>query len=111
MYATLIDAIILVSLCGTVAYAWVLDRRVRKLMHVLRELKPMVSAYSEAVDRSERSLTALKAESARTEPPAPTRPAAKPTSPKPAPKVGQSASSKSDLVRGFFDLTRDTEQT
>jgi hypothetical protein len=55
-----IDIIILVLLAGVLAYAYLVDRRVRNLVAVLRELEPMVGKFSDAVDKSEDSVTAMK---------------------------------------------------
>ena len=52
MTSALIDIIIIVLLIGTLVYAFVLDRRVRKLMASLKDMEPMVGAFSNAVDQS-----------------------------------------------------------
>lgn len=135
MMPALIDIIIIVLLVGTLVYAFILDRRVRKLMDSLREMEPMVGAFSSAVDQSAKSVEELRdlsAKAARPEPPvqrpatAPTR-AAKPT---PAPAEGQSPAQeraarlrgrvpvrgqaavkgKSELVRTFFDITKERKE-
>ena len=46
MMPALIDIIIIVLLVGTLVYAFILDRRVRKLMESLREMEPMDGAIS-----------------------------------------------------------------
>lgn len=56
----LIDLLILGLLAGTLGYAFIVDRRVRKLMSVLREMEPMVGKFSEAVDKTEDSVSLLK---------------------------------------------------
>ena len=113
----LIDILILALLAGTLGYAFIVDRRVRTLMAVLKEMEPVVGKFSEAVDKSESSVSLLKqmAEKVRT-PAAPTFGQ--------APEAGQVVSfrtsrekvkkpagvtrvtGKSDLVRGFFETAR-----
>ena len=110
MSGTIIDTVILALLAGTIFYAWLLDRRLRKLMAVLQEMKPMVGEFSDAVDRSERSVHALQA--VRVELPTPAQAVPKRDAAKPAAKVPPartpSSPAKTDLVRNFFDMTRDT---
>ncbi|OWU83205.1 hypothetical protein ATO6_20425 [Oceanicola sp. 22II-s10i] len=55
-----IDIAILVLLVGVLAYAWIVERRVRVLMQALRELEPMIGSFSAAVDRSEGAVSMLK---------------------------------------------------
>jgi hypothetical protein len=62
--ALLIDTMILLLLIGTLAYAFLVDRRVRTLMVALQALEPVVSQFSEAVDRTETSVKSLRAEGA-----------------------------------------------
>jgi len=117
-----IDLVILALLVGTLAYAWLVDRRVHKMMGALRELEPMIGTFSEAVDRSESTLTGLRAaretaaapgarEHVRQEPKAPRPEGAfrtrreRPVRPADATKV----TGKSELVRGFFDTVRQRE--
>ncbi|MGR3269977.1 flagellar motor switch protein [Thalassococcus profundi] len=127
MLPTLIDFIIVVLLIGTLVYAYLLDRRVRTLMLALREMEPMVGAFSSAVDQSARSIEDLRELSVtprRAEPPlqrrrgaAPAdepRPTQKTTAASPDPKGpvrGQtSVPGKSDLVRTFFDITKERQK-
>lgn len=56
----LIDTLILALLAGTLGYAFLVDRRVRGLMHALRDLQPIVGEFSAAVDKSESSVAALR---------------------------------------------------
>ena len=127
MLPGLIDIVIIVLLIGTLAYAVVLDRRVRKLMQTLREMEPMVGAFSEAVDLSAQSVDDLRklSETAiRAEPQVARKPAA-PAKAKPSlspaqrlaaarektPVRGQaSVPGKSDLVRTFFDITKERKE-
>lgn len=60
MTMPVIDLIVLALLVGTLAYAALVDRRVRALMAALEELRPAVAALSEATDRAEGSVTALR---------------------------------------------------
>lgn len=124
--ALLIDLVILALLAGTLAYAFLVDRRVRNLVRVLRELEPVVGEFSAAVDKSEDSVSALRNISrsleeggtpARREPPAPAAPRAGEDAPafrttRQAPErpAGVAAvTGKADLVRGFFDTVRSRE--
>lgn len=134
--ALLIDATILLLLGGTLGYAFLVDRRVRALMAALQALEPVVGAFSEAVDRSESSVRALRGTPAkRAEEPPLTRAATQPApavavAPATAPQAGAAGiafrsarpeaptllppgvarvTGKSDLVRGFFDTVRSRE--
>ena len=60
MMPALIDILIIVLLVGTLVYAFILDRRVRALMAALKEMEPMVGAFSNAVDQSARSVEDLR---------------------------------------------------
>lgn len=60
MTMPVIDLIVLALLVGTLAYAALVDRRVRALMAALEELRPAVDALSEATDRAEGSVSALR---------------------------------------------------
>ncbi|WP_334062608.1 flagellar motor switch protein [Limimaricola cinnabarinus] len=122
----LIDAMILAMLAGVLAYAWMVDRRVRFLMETLRELQPMITAYAAAVDKSEESVRDL-ASATRSLTEAPAAPRAQPAPPaKPAPRTGDKAAraararaqaagitrvtGKTELVQGFFDSVRERDQ-
>lgn len=116
-----IDIAILVLLVGTLTYAWVVDRRVRTLMRVLREMEPMIGNFSEAVDRSESTVSVLRSLGQEAEPkPRPQRerepemtrpePSFRTTRERPARPAGATkASGKSELVRGFFETVRQRE--
>lgn len=119
----IVDLAILALLVGTLAYAFVVDRRVRKMMQALRELEPMIGSFSEAVDRSESAVSVLKSlgqsvqtpfakpRPAREEEPAPRRDASfrtvrdQPERSRPAAGIPV----KSELVRGFFETVRQRE--
>lgn len=60
MTSAVIDIVIMALLVGTLTYAVVLDRRMRKLMATLRDMEPMVSAFSNAVDRTTRSVEDMR---------------------------------------------------
>ncbi|MCB1342149.1 MAG: flagellar motor switch protein [Pseudooceanicola sp.] len=120
----LIDFAILALLAGVLGYAWLVDRRVRHLVGILREMAPMVDEFSAAVDRSEGSLSAFKAVTQAIEGQVreglnlrPRRAAAAPApEPAPAPQpqaddpVGvASVTGKADLVRSFFATARSRE--
>jgi hypothetical protein len=111
----LIDIMILLLLAGTLGYAFIVDRRVRILMSVLREMEPMVGKFSEAVDRSESSVGLLKTMTEKVRNPAAAAPEVdrgqvvsfrtsreKATRPAGVTRV----TGKSDLVRGFFETAR-----
>lgn len=130
--STMIDAMILVLLAGTLAYAFLLDRRVRALMSVLRDLEPLVGQFSSAVDKSEVSVSRLRAVSqdmgrdegraapaATDEGPAAVEAASgASTDAAPAPIASFTStrragvarvSGKADLVRSFFEASRDRQ--
>lgn len=124
--AFLIDIVILALLAGTLAYAFLVDRRVRNLVRILRDLEPVVGEFSAAVDKSEDSVSALRSISrsleegggpARRMPPGPRArptdedgPAFRTTRQAPERPAGvASVTGKADLVRGFFDTVRSRE--
>lgn len=129
--ALLIDISILLLLAGTLGYAFLVDRRVRGLMAALRALEPVVGAFSEAVDRTETSVRALRADAPprpapnRIDEPVLTRTPAPHATPQaegateltfqstrsaapPLPPGMTRVTGKSDLVRGFFETARGT---
>lgn len=136
--ALLIDMIILLLLVGTLAYAFLVDRRVRALMDAMRALEPVVDQFSSAVDRTENSVRSLRAEGAvraavkrEDEPPLtrtartaknealPKDPLGSQQNPVPdratAPEGAQlppgmaRVTGKAELVRSFFDTVRSRE--
>ncbi len=60
MTETIIDGFIIVLLAGAIGYGFMISTKVRRLMAVLEELEPMVEAFSNAVDKSETSVEAMK---------------------------------------------------
>ncbi|SEN25722.1 hypothetical protein SAMN04488012_102194 [Palleronia salina] len=110
MFPGLIDTVILVLLVGTIGYAYLLDRKLKALMAALRDIQPMVGEFSDAVDRSAQSVAALRDLSDRPAK-ADTGSSATPRQTE-SPKAARKAApprphGKSDLVRTFFDMTRD----
>lgn len=113
----LINAIILVSLGGLMAYGVLITRRVKKLMLVLEEMEPLVTAFSAAVDKSQESVDRMKdavaaSREAPSPDPAPSQGAA-PTltfnSRRSGPKSPMGltrVTGKAELVKSFFDQTR-----
>jgi len=119
----IVDLAILALLAGTLAYAVVVDRRVRKMMQALRDLEPMIGSFSEAVDRSESAVSVLKslgqsvqAPFGRPRPPREEEPAPRPDAAfrtvREQPERSRPAAGipvKSELVRGFFETVRSRE--
>lgn len=124
----LIDLLIIALLAGVLAYAYLVDRRVRRLVTVLRELEPVVGKFSDAVDKSEDSVAAMKTVTQALEtgirrpgtPETSDKPEAKPAEPgvvtfrsqrpsETAAKGIAQVSGKADLVRSFFDTARSRE--
>ena len=118
MLSILINLLFLVLLMVVMGYGILLSRRVNRLMQALAELGPAVKAFSEAVDKSEQSVSAMKtaalaagqevareAEALRE-----TAAAAAFTSIRRQPVAGMTRlSGKSDLVKSFFDRGRMVE--
>ena len=112
--ALMIDTLILLLLFGILTYAWIVDRRVRRLTKILRELAPLVGEFSQAVDKSENSAAALRAaadqmgrraESIRTEPEEPRFSTRRNTDT----HQRRRSERKHELVRSFFEATRGSE--
>ena len=110
----LIDLLILALLASTLGYAYLVDRRVRKLMNVLREMEPMVGKFSQAVEKTEDSVSLLKQVSEKVRAPMPTFTHAEKdrgevvsfrTSREKVQKPAgvTKVTGKADLVRGFFE--------
>ncbi len=60
MAATITDILIIALLAGSVGYGVIISRRVQRLMASLEELEPLVREFSDAVDKSESSVNALR---------------------------------------------------
>ena len=111
--ALLIDLIIMLLLIGTLAYAFLVDRRVRALVLAMRELQPVVDQFSVAVDRTETSVKTLRTEAQarpaprRDEEPPLTRTAAASYVPKaPAPAAAPAVTGDACLDLGPFFLSQ-----
>ena len=116
MIATTIDTLIIVLLAGSIAYGYLISRRVNTLMRVLRELDPVIAAYSSAVDKSEDSVRMMIDELNREEPLRRSEQENGPRNPDPVRRQErerfsgiQSVTDKKELVRRFFD-TRGAER-
>lgn len=110
MAATLTDFLIIAMLVGAIAYGYYVSRKVQVLMGALKELEPLITEYSQAVDKSEASVAALKqnldkrpsfVEEEEDEPMFATRRQSR----NKIPGV-QVVRDKQDLVRRFFDASR-----
>ncbi|TGD61852.1 flagellar motor switch protein [Tabrizicola sp. WMC-M-20] len=115
MASLVIDGVVIVLLLGAIAYGTILSRRVERLMEALREMEPRVQEFSEAVDRSERSVGALhqaaQAVPALAEAPdggakTATRPNVRDGRTRVVVPGSKMLSGKTDLVKGFFETTR-----
>ena len=60
MMTMIINGMILALLIGSIGYTYLMDLRVRKLLIALKEMEPMVSQFSKAVNQSETSLEKFK---------------------------------------------------
>ncbi|MBL4749728.1 MAG: flagellar motor switch protein [Amylibacter sp.] len=116
MMTIIINGMILALLIGSIGYTYLMDLRVRKLLAALKEMEPMISQFSKAVDQSETSLEKFKQATVPDE--ADVRPVKKTadnglnkknltfeTSRKPMQNhIGQiSLPGKSELVKSFFE--------
>lgn len=104
----IIDIAIIVALLAAVAYGCVLSHRLSRLMQILRDLEPAISAFSQAVDKSQSSATGLRAAAIQlAEEVGQAKGRAAPARPLPTrarPVAGTAADGdKSDMVRGFFN--------
>ncbi len=60
MLSTMINLLFLAVLLCVMAYGVMLSRRVGRLMKALEEMGPLVKEFSQAVDKSERSVTEMR---------------------------------------------------
>ena len=60
MAATITNIFIIILLIGGIGYGWVISQRIQRLMAVLQELEPAVRDYSDAVEKSEASVTMMR---------------------------------------------------
>ena len=63
----LVDLAILILLCGGIGHNFLVSRRLERLRNALVAFGPALGAFSDAVDRSEKSVRDLRAESGRIE--------------------------------------------
>lgn len=114
MMAAIIDGVIIVLLIGSIAFGYLVSRKVRLLTATLQDLEPLVVAFSTAVDKSELSVAHLResiVEVERQDEAAVANTEAEPTpSFRGGARFGQNARSgvrtvrdKQELVRAFFD--------
>lgn len=92
----LIDLAILGLLCGGIGYGWLVSRRLERLRGELVAFGPALQAFCQAVDRSERSVQDLRAESGRIE-------AAGQAAPSPSPQPDEREvlmATLADFIRG-----------
>lgn len=59
--AGFVDGLIIVLLAATMTYGFIISWKVQRLMVMLRDLEPLVVAFSEAVDKSEESVGMMRA--------------------------------------------------
>lgn len=116
MAATLTDIFIIALLTGAIAYGYYVSRKMQVLMAALKEIEPLVNEFSQAVDKSEESVVAMKEtlDEERTaafdpvieqEEEAPSF-ATRRQGAKPRMAGVQVVRDKQDLVRRFFDASR-----
>ncbi len=119
MAAIIIDAVIILMLTGGIAFAWIVNSRVKRLMNLMHELEPTVQQFSLAVDKSEhsvaqmqRSLTdELSKREEQAEEPAVQEPLFTTGRVTGTRDVGvRVIRNKQDLVRRFFDVPRTESQ-
>lgn len=60
MAADFTDIVLIGLLFASIGYGFLISRKVRQLIQFLKELEPLINEYSEAVERSEASLSQLK---------------------------------------------------
>lgn len=60
MMAAIIDTVIIVLLVGSISYGYLVSRKVQHLMRTLKDLEPLVDAFSTAVDKSEYSVVRMR---------------------------------------------------
>lgn len=58
--AMIVDGVIIALLIGSIAYGYAVSRRVNRLMGILREMEPLVTQFSSAVDQSQESVLRMQ---------------------------------------------------
>lgn len=116
--ATIIDVIIILLLIGSITYGYLVSRKVRLLMTILRNLEPLVEEFSSAVDKSHDSVNQMResievAEQVKQPDPAAETPlaaqstfASRRATPAPAETSGMRViRDKKEMVQAFFDTS------
>lgn len=98
----LIDAIILIALVGAVTYGVILSRRIARLQSALIELAPVLQAFCDAVDQSERSVEEIRREADRLE----RGKTLVATRGPDLPRTTKAKPDRGDLVKMFFETAR-----
>lgn len=60
MMTAIVDTVTILLLIGSITYGYLVSRKVRHLMLTLKELEPLVEAFSTAVDKSEYSVELMR---------------------------------------------------
>lgn len=60
MAADFTDIVLIGLLFASIAYGFLISRKVKQLIQFLKELEPLINEYSDVVERSEASLSQLK---------------------------------------------------
>lgn len=60
MLTTLIDVVIILLLIGSIGYGYTVSRKVRYLMHALKDMEALVVAFSTAVEKSQHSVHQMR---------------------------------------------------
>lgn len=105
MVSWMIDLLILALLAVALAWGAVLARRIARLQAALIDLAPALQAFSDAVDQSERSVGAMRAEADRMQAEAERLPLQRAQA-APATRSSRAANDRSALVRSFFETAR-----
>ena len=58
--AMIIDSVIILLLFGSITYGYIVSRKVRMLMAILKDLEPLVEEFSSAVDKSQDSVSQMR---------------------------------------------------
>lgn len=98
--AGLIDMAILFLLGGAIFYGWLVSRRLERLRGALLAFGPALQAFSEAVERSERSVRDLRVEGGRIDAARGADAPPRPVAPRPAPDE------REVLIGAFTDFLR-----
>ncbi len=58
--AMIIDCVIILLLIGSITYGYIVSRKVRLLMGILKDLEPLVEEFSSAVEKSQDSVSQMR---------------------------------------------------